>query len=147
MDLEHIDFTNNDQPDTPLPYESFNPEPNSGRRRQILPSMGQIPDFENCPPDSGENLAKSNPREKNSNEIVGLDGLPQSTIMSMHEDDSKNDGMDKEDGPAMKRSKFHSAKSGHASQMATSWTHQKANTLSEPVLDIEEEDDYDGLSC
>lgn len=76
MDLKHIDFTNDDQPDTPLPYESFNPEPNSGRRRQILPSMGQTPDIENFPPNSGENLAKGHPREKNSNEIVGLDGLP-----------------------------------------------------------------------
>jgi hypothetical protein len=91
-------------------------------------------------------LAKGNPGEKNSNEIVDLDGLPQSTIMSEHQDDSKIDGMDKEEGPAQKMSKFHSAKSGHASQMATSWTNQKSNTLSEPVLDIEEEDDYDGLS-
>lgn len=65
----------------------------------------------------------------------------------MHENDYKNDGMDKEYGQAMKRSKLHSAKSGHTSQMATSWTHQKAVTLSEPVLDIEEEDDYVGLSC
>jgi hypothetical protein len=110
--------------------------------------MGNIPDFENGRRDSAENLDKRNPNEKNSNQTVDLDCLPQSTIMSVEQDDWKTDGIDQANGIALKRSKFHSTKPGHASQMATSWTQEKANTLGESAHepDIEEEDDYENLS-